>query len=160
MALALIPDTMQAVVLIGHGGLDRLELHQDWPTPVPRADEVLIRVGACGLNNTDVNTRTGWYSKNNTEATSGDNLAGANDRDGTWGGASIFFPRIQCADIAGVVVATGVIFDHTLIGKRRHVDLWFRNWQNPKDLETTGYLGSEYDGGFAEFTKVDRRQVH
>ena len=160
MALALIPDTMQAVVLTGHGGLDRLELHQDWPTPVPRADEVLIRVGACGLNNTDVNTRTGWYSKSNTEATSGDNLAGANDRDGTWGGASIFFPRIQGADIAGVVVATGERADHTLIGKRVLVDVWFRNWRNPKDLETTGYLGSEYDGGFAEFTKVDRRQVH
>jgi NADPH:quinone reductase-like Zn-dependent oxidoreductase len=160
MALALIPDTMQAIVLTGHGGLDQLELHEDWPTPVPGADEVLIRVGACGLNNTDVNTRTGWYSKSNTEATSGDDLAGADDRDSTWGGESMCFPRIQGADVAGVVVATGERADHTLIGKRVLVDVWFRNWRDSTNLEPTGYLGSEYDGGFAEFTKVDRRQVH
>ena len=160
MALALIPDTMQAVVLTGHGDLNRLELHEDWPTPVPGVDEVLIRVGACGLNNTDVNTRTGWYSKSNTEATSGDNLAEIDNRDGSWGGESMRFPRIQGADVAGVVVATGEGADHTLIGKRVLVDVWFRNWRDPKMLETTGYLGSEYDGGFAEFTKVDGRQVH
>ena len=160
MALALIPDTMQAVVLTGHGGLNRLELHEDWPTPVPGVDEVLIRVGACGLNNTDVNTRTGWYSKSNTEATSGDNLAEIDNRDGSWGGESMRFPRIQGADVAGVVVATGEGADHTLIGKRVLVDVWFRNWRDPEMLETTGYLGSEYDGGFAEFTKVDGRQVH
>ena len=116
MALALIPDTMQAVVLTGHGGLNRLELHENWPTPVPGVDEVLIRVGACGLNNTDVNTRTGWYSKSNTEATSGDNLAEIDNRDGSWGGESMRFPRIQGADVAGVVVATGEGADHTLIG--------------------------------------------
>ena len=52
---------MQAVVLTGHGGLDKLVFHDDWPTPIPEADDVLIRVGACGLNNTDVNTRSAWY---------------------------------------------------------------------------------------------------
>ena len=49
---------MQAVVLTGHGGLDKLVIHDDWPTPVPQVDDVLIHVGACGLNNTDVNTRS------------------------------------------------------------------------------------------------------
>jgi hypothetical protein len=58
-----LPGTMSAVVLTGHGGLDKLEYHQDWPTPRPVSDEVLVRVGACGLNNTDINTRTAWYSK-------------------------------------------------------------------------------------------------
>ena len=33
----------------------------DWPVPQPKAGEV--RVAACGLNNTDINTRTSWYSK-------------------------------------------------------------------------------------------------
>jgi NADPH:quinone reductase-like Zn-dependent oxidoreductase len=47
---------MRAVVLSGHGGLDKLEYHQDWPTPKPASGEVLVRVGACGLNNTDINT--------------------------------------------------------------------------------------------------------
>ena len=56
-----LPRTMKAVVLTGHGGLDRLEWREDVPVPQPRAGEVLIRVGASAVNNTDVNTRTGWY---------------------------------------------------------------------------------------------------
>ena len=56
-----VADTMRAVVLTGHGGLDKLEYRTDVPTPTPGPDEVLVRVGACGLNNTDINTRTGWY---------------------------------------------------------------------------------------------------
>ena len=58
-----IPDTMRAVVLIGHGGIDQLVYREDWPTPQPGPDEVLVKIGACGLNNTDINTRTAWYSK-------------------------------------------------------------------------------------------------
>lgn len=52
-----LPKTMMAVVLTGHGGLDKLEVHGNWPTPQPESGEVMIRVGACGLNNTDINTR-------------------------------------------------------------------------------------------------------
>ena len=62
-----LPETKGAVVLTGHGGLDKLEYHQDWPTPTPAAGEVLVRVAACGLNNTDINTRSAWYSKSVTE---------------------------------------------------------------------------------------------
>jgi NADPH:quinone reductase-like Zn-dependent oxidoreductase len=54
---------MKAVLLKGYGGFDRLEYREDVPVPVPRAGEVLIRVGAAGINNTDINTRTGWYSQ-------------------------------------------------------------------------------------------------
>ncbi|MFQ5761284.1 MAG: alcohol dehydrogenase, partial [Acidiferrobacterales bacterium] len=53
-----IPATMRAAHLTGHGGLDKLEYRHDVPVPKPKADEVLIRVGACGMNNTDINTRT------------------------------------------------------------------------------------------------------
>ena len=66
-----IPDTMRAVVLTGHGDLDKLQFHDAWPTPVPGPGEVLIRVHACGLNNTDVNTRTAWYSKAVSDRTTG-----------------------------------------------------------------------------------------
>jgi len=55
-----LPDTMRAVVLIGHGGLEKLEYRNDYRVPVAAAGEVLIRVAACGMNNTDVNTRIGW----------------------------------------------------------------------------------------------------
>ena len=51
-----LPTTMHAVVLTGHGGLDKLEYREDWPIPVADKGEVIIKVGACGLNNTDINT--------------------------------------------------------------------------------------------------------
>ena len=86
--------TMRAVVLTGHGGPERLEFHTDWPRPVAGVGEVLIRVGACGLNNTDVNTRTGWYSKSVVEGTTGASAAGASGEDAAWGGQGIGFPRI------------------------------------------------------------------
>lgn len=78
-----LPSTMKAMVTMGHGDLDQMVLHEDWPRPEPAAGEVLIRVGACGLNNTDVNTRSGWYSKTVTDATTG----GAFDEvGGDWSG--------------------------------------------------------------------------
>ena len=54
---------MRALVTTGHGGLEGLEFRTDWPDPEPGAREVLVAVGACGLNNTDINTRVGWYAK-------------------------------------------------------------------------------------------------
>ena len=59
---AALPNVMRAMVLTGHGGLDRLIFRKDWPLPRPGSHQALIAVGACGLNNTDVNTRTAWYS--------------------------------------------------------------------------------------------------
>ena len=66
-----VPATMRAVVLTGHGGLDKLEFRADWPTPVAGSGEMLIKVHACGLNNTDVNTRSAWYSKGVSGETTG-----------------------------------------------------------------------------------------
>ena len=153
-------DTMRAVVLTGHGGLERLEHHTDWPKPQPGPREVLVRVGACGLNNTDVNTRTAWYSKAVREATTGSAFSAANDDDGTWGGSAIGFPRIQGADVAGVVEAVGKGADPGLIGQRVLIDPWLRDWDDPLNRDRTGYFGSECDGGFAEYTKIDQRHVH
>ncbi|MFL4471785.1 alcohol dehydrogenase family protein [Tateyamaria armeniaca] len=155
-----LPDTMHAYVLHHHGDMDALQLHTDWPVPVPDADEVLIRIGACGLNNTDVNTRVGWYSKAVTDATSGDGFASVDEEDPSWGGAPLTFPRIQGADAVGEVVAVGANADPDLIGKRVMIDCWLRDWSDPMNRDKTGYFGSECDGGFAQFTKVDRRNVH
>ena len=41
-----IPETMQAILLTGYGGLDRLKVVDDHPVPVPDEGEVLIEVGA------------------------------------------------------------------------------------------------------------------
>jgi NADPH:quinone reductase-like Zn-dependent oxidoreductase len=152
-------ETMKAMVLTGHGGLDKYEWHEDWPRPVPGPMEVLIRVGACGLNNTDVNTRSGWYSKTVSEATTGGAYAAVGEADPTWGGAPITFPRIQGADVVGEVVAVGEGADPSLAGQRVMTDGWLRDWSDPMNMNKAGYFGSECDGGFAEFTKIDMRNV-
>ncbi|MEM0990792.1 MAG: zinc-binding dehydrogenase [Pseudomonadota bacterium] len=154
-----IPETMKAVVLTGHGGLDKLVVHDDWPVPEPGPTEVLIRVGACGLNNTDVNTRSGWYSKAVDEATTGGAYGEVNEEDPTWGGRPLTFPRIQGADVVGVVVAMGAQADPSLMGKRVLVDGWHRDWSDPDNKDKTLYFGSELDGGYAQFTKADHRNV-
>lgn len=154
------PETMRAFVLTGHGEMDKLVYHTNWPTPTPGPGEVLIKVHACGLNNTDVNTRTAWYSKAVSENTTGGAFDGADDNDATWGGAPVTFPRIQGADIAGGVFSVGEGVDPNLINKRVMVDTWLRDWDDPMNLNKGGYFGSECDGGFAEFFKIDVRNVH
>lgn len=57
-----IPNTMRGIWLIEHGGFDKLEVKTDIPMPSAGDCEVLIRVRAAGINNTDINTRIGWYS--------------------------------------------------------------------------------------------------
>ncbi|MEL7097542.1 MAG: alcohol dehydrogenase family protein [Pseudomonadota bacterium] len=150
---------MNAVVLHRHGGLDALEFHVDWPKPAPGPDDVLIRVGACGLNNTDVNTRSGWYSKAVTDATTGGAFDEVDDADPTWGGAPITLPRIQGADAVGEVVAVGANAPQELVGKRVLTDGWLRDWSDPMNMDKAGYFGSERDGGFAQFCTSDHRNV-
>ncbi|MCB2137349.1 MAG: alcohol dehydrogenase family protein [Rhodobacteraceae bacterium] len=150
---------MKAMVLTGHGGLDKYVWYEDWPRPDPGPMEVLIRVGACGLNNTDINTRTGWYSKAVNEATTGDAYQSVGEADPTWGGGPITFPRIQGADAVGEVVAVGEDVDPALVGKRVMVDGWLRDWSKPMNMDNAGYFGSECDGGFAEYTKVNMRNI-
>ena len=94
-----VPATMRAVVLTGHGGLNKLVYREDWPTPQPKPDEVLVGIGACGLNNTDINTRTAWYSKTVrdgiTDAGGKGGFAEAEAAEGSWSNGEITFPRIQ-----------------------------------------------------------------
>ncbi|MEM0948995.1 MAG: alcohol dehydrogenase family protein [Pseudomonadota bacterium] len=151
---------MKAIVLTGFGGMDKLQFHEDWPIPNPGPGEVLIRVGACGLNNTDVNTRSGWYAKSVTEGTTGEAYSSVGDDDeGTWGGSTITFPRIQGADAVGEVVGLGDDADPGLIGKRVMVDCWLRDWDDPLNRDKTGYFGSERNGGFAEYTTVPAKNL-
>ena len=151
---------MKAVVLVGHGDLDQLVYREDWPVPVLGDDDVLIKVHACGLNNTDVNTRTGWYSKSVSTATSGCTAESTDSGDAAWGQNALSFPRIQGADVAGTVFAVGSRVNRELLDKRVMIDCWLRDWQDPLNLEKCGFFGSECDGGFAEYTVVNSNQVH
>ncbi|SDF45839.1 alcohol dehydrogenase family protein [Limimaricola pyoseonensis] len=149
-----LPDTMKAMVLTGHGGLDRLEWREDVPVPRAQPGEVLIRVGASAVNNTDVNTRTGWYSKavrGDTNSAAATGYDGASDADGAWSGA-LSFPRIQGADCCGEIVAVGPGVDEGRIGERVLVRPMFRPAGGDEHALVT--FGSERDGGFAEFTTV------
>lgn len=153
-----IAETMRAFVLHGHGGFEQLRFHHDWPVPRPGPGEALVRVKACGLNNTDINTRTGWYSKAVTKGTTGGTYEGDLEDDGGWDGG-IEFPRIQGGDVAGVVAEVGEGADRELIGKRCIVDTILRDWDDPQNLEKTTYLGSAVDGGYADYMVVDQRNI-
>ncbi|MEP3047008.1 MAG: alcohol dehydrogenase family protein [Roseibium sp.] len=149
-----LPDTMCGVVLTGHGGPDCLEWRTDLPVPVPGTGEVLIKVGAAAVNNTDINTRIGWYSK----SVRGDTAAGAAggygdkaDEDGSWSGEALRFPRIQGADCCGTIVAVGKGVPESRLGEH----ILVRSMQVPKLVHSHLPLvtfGSEYDGGFSEYS--------
>lgn len=149
-----IPKTMRAMVTMGHGDLDQMVLHGDWSAPAPKAGEVLVQVRACGLNNTDVNTRSGWYSKTVNGATTGGAFDEVGEEDPTWGGRPITFPLIQGADACGVIIAVGEGVDPARIGERIITDNWLRDPEDPSNMDKTGYFGSECDGGFAEYTTL------
>ena len=158
-----VPKTMTAVVLTGHGGFDKLAYRLDWPTPLPQPGEILIRVMACGLNNTDINTRTAWYSPTVTMGTNEGGPAGSDDvvnDQGDWTGGGIDFPRIQGADIVGRVAAVGEGLSDEWLGARVMVDPWLRDWSNPMNRYQTGFAGSECDGGFAQYVAMPERQIY
>ena len=138
-----LPTTMHAVLLKAHGGYDQLEYREDIPVPQPQAGEVLIRVFAAGVNNTDINTRIGWYSKG--DATSADSTS--------WSGSAFHFPRIQGADACGRIVAVGEGVLASRIGERVLVDPILRTGRFGSST-SPGYFGADCDGGFAQYTVV------
>jgi NADPH:quinone reductase-like Zn-dependent oxidoreductase len=156
-----IPATMTAMLLKGHGGYEQLECRDDVPVPRPEADEVLVRVGAAGVNNTDINTRTAWYSRGVTEGTA-EAAAAAGMRSGDenrgWTGAKFSFPRIQGADGCGRVVAVGAGVRAGRVGERVLIEPVIR--RTLSGVEQIIYLGSECDGTFAEYVCVPAVNAH
>ncbi|WP_247596768.1 alcohol dehydrogenase family protein [Hydrogenophaga sp. PAMC20947] len=143
-----IPTHMKGVQLTGHGGLDQLAIRDNIPVPTPGPRDVLIRVRAAGVNNTDLNTRIGWYAKSEGDSS-----------DAGWNGEGLKFPRIQGADVCGEVVAVGAEVDPALLNKRVLIEPCLQE-ANGKALEQPWYFGSECDGGFAEYTVVAARHAH
>lgn len=139
---------MTGVQLIGHSDLEQLVVKSDIAVPKPAANEVLIKVSAAGVNNTDINTRIGWYSK-------GDN----DSEDAGWSGNALSLPRIQGADVCGHIIAVGEHIDDARIGERVLIDPCLR-YADGERLDHFWYFGSECDGGFAEYTVVDSRQAY
>ncbi|WP_299900894.1 alcohol dehydrogenase family protein [uncultured Ruegeria sp.] len=148
------PKTMSGVYLTGHGGPEVLEWRDDIPVPEPGAGQILVRVAAAGVNNTDINTRVGWYSSDVTGATD------AVDQDveaGGWGGA-LHFPRIQGGDLCGIVEAVGVGAGFEQ-GQRVTCPI---NIPRPRLGNPQGFiaLGSEIDGAFAQYCLVEADDLY
>jgi NADPH:quinone reductase-like Zn-dependent oxidoreductase len=157
-----LPRTMAAVLLTGHGGLEQLEYRTDVPVPRPESGEVLIQVAAAGINNTDVNTRIGWYSKAVTSETGEGGAAGFDAVeyvDATWSGTALEFPRIQGADVCGRIVDVGEGVPRDRIGERVLVRNMLRTPVDYRPFECWTF-GSECDGGFAQFTVAPARETY
>jgi NADPH:quinone reductase-like Zn-dependent oxidoreductase len=130
------PETMIAAVTTAHGGPEVVEVRDDWPLPAAGPGQVLVRVSAAAINNTDLWSRRGAYGT-------------ADDPDAVvgWKGVPLDFPLIQGGDVAGAVTAVGDGVDGSWLGRRVIVD--------PAAEYHNGFpsaiVGSEVDGGFAEY---------
>ncbi len=151
--------TMKAVVTVGNGGYDKL-VYRDVPVPRLGAGEVLLQVLAAGVNNTEINTRVGWYSSSVTAGT--EEIAGAEDAriteraDGGWNEGTPF-PFIQGTDCCGRVEAVAPGVDAALVGKRVLVRACMRK-DGFGSMETV-WMGSDFDGAFAQWVKVPAAEV-
>jgi len=153
---------MHAVLLKGHGGFEQLEYRTDVAVPEPGAGEVLIRVAAAGINNTDINTRIGWYSKSVGEGTGAGGASGfetANDVDSSWSGTALEFPRIQGADCCGTIVGVGSDVAPDRVGERVLVRTMMRGDVDGGPFACSTF-GSECDGAFAQFAVAPAREAY
>ena len=142
--------------------MEVLQYRTDVTVPKPGPGEVLIKVAAAGVNNTDINTRIGWYSKKVSDATNEGGSEGfdeVDDDDATWSGVPMAFPRIQGADCCGEIVAVGEGGDPGRIGERVIVRNMLRSYVDYLPYECWTF-GSECDGGFAQYAKAPARETH
>ncbi|MDH3693939.1 MAG: alcohol dehydrogenase family protein [Gammaproteobacteria bacterium] len=152
-------ETMIAVVTTGNGGYDKLQ-YVEIPIPVITSGEVLINVLAAGVNNTEINTRLGWYSESvsqSTDALSDTQQQEAKQKsDGGWNEVTPF-PFIQGTDCCGRVVRTFNKEHEYLLNKRVIVRSCIRKY-GFSSLENI-WMGSDFDGAFAQYVKVPASEV-
>ena len=89
---------MKAIVLHEHGDLAGMQLHPDWPDPVPAEHSVVIAVRACAMNYHDIFTVHGMP------------------------GIKVPLPIIPGIDMSGEVVAVGGGVTSVALGDRVLVD--------------------------------------
>jgi len=158
---ATVPDRMMAVVTTGNGGYDKL-VFKEVPTPVPQLGEVLVEVLAAGVNNTEINTRLGWYSKTVKKATNSQAASEEDNpkdkEDGGWNKKTPF-PFIQGTDCCGRVVVVAEDVDEALVGKRVLVRCQQRGPKGFASMEHV-WMASDFDGAFAQFVKVPASEVY
>ena len=151
--------SMKAVVTTGNGGYEVLE-YRDVPIPTLASGEVLLQVLAAGVNNTEINTRLGWYSSKVTASTEGltdtEREKAKEQADGGWNEATPF-PFIQGTDCCGRIVAVAPDGDKSTVGLRVLVRSCMRafGWESLENI----WMASDFDGAFAQFVKVPAGEV-
>jgi NADPH:quinone reductase-like Zn-dependent oxidoreductase len=145
-----LPATMAAVLLTGHGGLDKLAYRTDVPVPKPAPGEVVVKVTACGMNNTDVWVRQGAYGTEEDAA-----AVSSWRRQGN----TLTFPRIQGTDTVGTIAAVGAGVPASRIGERVMVDFSIYN-RDDDSLADIDYMGHGRDGGYAEYQALPAENAH
>lgn len=150
-------SVMKAVVTTGNGGYDKL-VYRDVPVPVLRPGEVLLKVLAAGINNTEINTRLGWYSSSVTSGTEqlSTTTHATEVDDGGWNEKTPF-PLIQGTDCCGKVVARANDVTRPEIGKRVLVRACMR--LNGFDSLDNIWMASDFDGAFAQYVRVPASEV-
>lgn len=150
---------MKAVVTKGNGGYEQLE-YRDVPMPVIGEGEVLVRVLAAGVNNTEINTRLGWYSSSVSgatgELTDSDSAEAGEQGDGGWNEATPF-PFIQGTDCCGRVVEVSPGCDVSLMNRRILIRPCIRKngWDSLENI----WMASDFDGAFAQYVKIPAEEV-
>lgn len=122
---------------MANGGVDQLNFC-DVALPELGAGEVLVKVLAAGVNNTEINTRIGWYS------------------GGGWH-IPTPFPFIQGTDCCGVVSQSADSTNAHLVGQR----VLIRPCMRPHGFNNmlNMWMGSDFNGAFAQFVKVPASEV-
>lgn len=146
-----VPKMMSAMLLTGHGDVDKLQYRQDVATPKPGVGQVLVQVTATAKNNTDRKAREGLYPTKGKEEVTSFAMGGS---------PTLTFPRIQGADIAGRVVAVGEGVDAARIGERGLLDFNIYADERRDINLTPDYYGHGADGGYADFVAVPADQFH
>ena len=144
----MIPETMKAMLLTGHGGPDKLVLDESYPVPVVEPGEVLVKVGACGINNTDIWVREGAYGSSDDP-----------DEVASFGDSLLQFPLVQGADIVGTIAACGKGVQSSRLGERVMVDFGIYAAEGD-DIPSHDYIGSGRPGGFAEYVAIPAENAH
>lgn len=133
---------MKVVLFRQHGGSEVLE-YADFPTPEPKAGEVLVRLHAAALNHFDVSVRKGWP------------------------GLKLELPHICGADGAGEVSALGEGVAQLKIGDRVVInanlgcgkcDYCLSGWDNM--CRNWNLLGETVRGTYAEYVALPERQLY
>jgi len=132
---------MRAVVIREHGDLDVLRF-EDVPEPAPRADEVLVRVRASGVNNLDT-----WVRRGVPGHTFPLPIVPGSDASGVVESVGAAVAHVKPGD--AVILAPGVSCGlcRACLSGEDHLCRWF------------GILGESRDGTCAELVAVPARNV-